>query len=160
MGSSRAILELVGDAALKKALAELSENSARRVARGALVAGLKPLRKEARRLAEPGAGVIRGTASGELSRAIAAKVWARRDRATGKIYVKSRISTVNGKTHNPAKIAHLVEFGHGGRHPAAPRSFMRAAKLSQEGAIKAGLTEGARKALAKEVARLNSKGRR
>jgi len=33
----------------------------------------------------------------------------------------------DGKKHIPAKIAHLVEFGHGGPHPADPHPFLRPA---------------------------------
>jgi len=33
----------------------------------------------------------------------------------------------DGKKHVPAKIAHLVENGHGGPHPAGPHPFLRPA---------------------------------
>ena len=34
---------------------------------------------------------------------------------------------VNGKPHDPAKIAHLVELGHGGPHAAEAKPFLRPA---------------------------------
>lgn len=36
------------------------------------------------------------------------------------------------KLHNPAKIGHLVEFGHGGPYPAPPYPYMRPAWASSE----------------------------
>jgi len=36
-------------------------------------------------------------------------------------------TTVNGKPHDPAKIAHLVEMGHSGPHPAGAKPFLRPA---------------------------------
>lgn len=55
--------------------------------------------------------------------------------------------------HDPARIAHLVEFGHGGKHPAKAKPFMRPAwdqnkqavekKMGEE--INAGILEELRK---------------
>jgi len=40
---------------------------------------------------------------------------------------KGFASEVNGRRHDPAKIAHLVELGHGGPHAAEAKPFLRPA---------------------------------
>lgn len=40
---------------------------------------------------------------------------------------------INGKPHDPAKIAHLVEMGHGGPHAAPEKPFLRPAMDSTRG---------------------------
>jgi HK97 gp10 family phage protein len=40
--------------------------------------------------------------------------------------------THKGKKRQPSKYSHLVEFGHGGPHPAAPHPFLRPAYESEK----------------------------
>ena len=52
----------------------------------------------------------------------------------------------DGNKHVPAKIAHLVEFGHGGPHPAEPHPFLRPAydetRQSTQGVIAVEMAKG------------------
>lgn len=67
-----------------------------------------------------------GYRTGELQKALTIS----KSKATGfaKVGLKSELVlvTINGKQyrHRPSRIGHLVEFGHGGPSPAAPRPFI------------------------------------
>jgi len=100
-------MQLFGDKALSRALIEIGDDSALRVMRPAISKALVPVKQQAKQNVEP------NTRSGALRRAIAKKAGGRRGRskAWGKVYVKSKRQEWNGKTINPAKYAHLVEFG-------------------------------------------------
>ena len=105
-------LQLFGDRQLERALLELSDDSALRVMRPAISKALVPVRRQAKQNVES------NTRSGALRRAISKKAGGRRGRskAWGKVYVKSTRLTwsVDGRRDrviNPAKYAHLVEFG-------------------------------------------------
>jgi HK97 gp10 family phage protein len=63
-----------------------------------------------------------------MKKAIKAKTSGKGENIVGKVYVdKSVEGEINGKRHVPGNVAHLVEFGHGGPHPAPPHPFMRPA---------------------------------
>jgi len=105
-------MQLFGDKALSRALIEIGDDSALRVMRPAISKALVPVKQQAKQNVEP------NTRSGALRRAIAKKAGGRRGRskAWGKVYVKSmRLNwSVDGRKDraiNPAKYAHLVEFG-------------------------------------------------
>lgn len=67
-----------------------------------------------------------GYRTGELKKALVVS----KSKVTGfaKVGLKreSVVITINGKQyrHRPSAIGHLVEFGHGGKSPAAPHPFM------------------------------------
>ena len=81
--------------------------------------------------AAPGA-VLSVEASGLMRKAIKSQTKGRRDKISGRVYVDRQTEgIVNGKRHVPGMIAHLVEFGHGGKHPAPAHPFLRPAADSQ-----------------------------
>lgn len=53
--------------------------------------------------------------------------------------------------HDPAKIAHLVEFGHGGPHPAPPHPFMRPAYETSKAGVMADIRDALEAGLVKEL---------
>ena len=55
--------------------------------------------------------------------------------------------------HDPAKVGHLVEKGHGGKSPAPPHPFMRPAIDATRGAVVSEMREKIRAGLAKYAAR-------
>ncbi len=57
---------------------------------------------------------------------------------------------VNGKPHDPAKIAHLVENGHGGPHAAPAHPFLRPAMDETSAANMALIAEEIRRGLIEE----------
>ena len=151
MAGSGALLELSGDKQLAMALASMKESSAARIMRPAIARGMTVARREAKAL------VPRRT--GALRRAISARtrVNRTRDGVTSMLYVRSgKDIVVNGKKHDPRKIAHLVEFG---TRWAKPHPFLRAALGNKAGEIRMTITSRAKKELQKAVQKARSKGR-
>lgn len=93
-------LEAMGDAAKKNAIAR------------ALESGASPLLEELRALAPSRSGALQNALK-------AGRVASVRGRYTIKVGVT--------KDQGAARYAHLVEYGHGGPHPAPPHPFMRPA---------------------------------
>lgn len=118
---------LIGDVQFRANLMLLKAAAAKKIMRPAIGAGLRPIRDEARSKASPGE-VLSEEASGLMKKAIKAKTSGKGENIVGKVYVdKSVEGEINGKRHVPGNVAHLVEFGHGGPHPAPPHPFMRPA---------------------------------
>ena len=63
-----------------------------------------------------------------------------------------RVSGEDG-THDPAKVAHLVEFGHGGSQPAPPHPFLRPAFEGGKEAARQAIIARLRKAVMQEARR-------
>lgn len=57
----------------------------------------------------------------------------------------------SGKKHDPKKIAHLVEMGHGGPRPAPPHPFLRPAMYETASACSAKIAEELTKGLQVEA---------
>jgi len=156
LGSSMA---LVGDKELQKTLLKLSDSAARQIMRPAITAGLKPVRQTARDNAAPGA-VFSPEASGLMRKAISASAKARKDSVTGKVFVNRKVEgIVDGKKHVPGNIAHLVEFGHGGKSPAPAYPFLRTALGSRKSDALKALTNKARELLPRVIQKLRAKGK-
>jgi len=137
MAEQAALLELFGDKQLQNALLDLADNSAWRVMRPSISKALNPVKQQAK------ANVDRNKRSGALRRAISKKVQRKRgkkNKAWGKVFVKSKPQEWNGKTINPAKYAHLLEFG---TVHSRPYPFLRVALSQKRGAIqRIMITEG------------------
>ena len=72
-------------------------------------------------------------------------------RARAKAYVGPEFYPAlaeGGGAENPGRIAHLVEFGHGGPHPAPPHPFMRPAFEATKGAMQAAVISSLTQSLA------------
>ena len=143
-------IRMVGDVALQRALLEMEQSSANRVMKPALREGAKIVRTKAKQNVEP------HKRSGLLRKAISFRVGVSRKtrEAYGRIYVKNKRSEWGGKTVNPAKYAHLVEFGtsHSRAFP-----FMRTALAQTRGPVGAAITREADVALAKLAGNLRRK---
>lgn len=152
-------IALVGDKELQKTLLKLTDAAARQVMRPAVAAGLKPVRQAARQNAAPGAA-LSPEASGLMQKAIFASARARKDSVSGKVFVSRKIEgAVDGKKHVPGNIAHLVEFGHGGKAPAVAHPFMRPALDQKKGEAMKAVESKARELLPKVVSKLRAKGK-
>ena len=105
-------LQLFGDKALMKTLKTLPIVVGGKVMKMAMRAGAKPIIKVTKEKAPVGP-------TGNLSK----NIWGRL-----KVYKQSEtaVIVIGGKWPKAAH-AHLVEFGHGGPHPAPPHPFMRPA---------------------------------
>lgn len=90
--------------------------------------GARKLRDEAKRMAPVRTGLLRDSI-------FATKGVARKP------------SALVGVNFNRAHHAHLVEFGHGGPHPAPPHPYMRPALMSQRPVIQKIITDGLSKIL-------------
>jgi HK97 gp10 family phage protein len=151
--------QIIGDRGLIRALEHMKQSSARKIMRPAINRGLTLVNKEAKRRAPKGA-------HGQLKRAIGKKMTRTKgkDRVSGMVYVRwgfeiKKKGSKKGRMHNPAKIAHLVEFGHGGPHPAPPHPFLRPALSAKQSQVKTEVTSKARERLAKEAAKARAKGK-
>lgn len=152
-------IALVGDKELQKTLLKLTDAAARQVMRPAVGAGLKPIREAARQNAAPGAA-LSPEASGLLRKSIFMTAKSKKDNVVGKVFVTRKIEgVVDGKKHVPGNIAHLVEFGHGGKMPAAAHPFMRPAMDTKKGEAMKLVENKARELLPKVVDKLRSKGK-
>jgi HK97 gp10 family phage protein len=120
-------IELFGDKELQKALFDIGGVGAIRAMRPAMSKALTPVRRLAK------SKVSGNKRSGALQKAISKKIAKRRNaKAWAKVYVKSAPQMWNGKNINPAKYAHLLEFGtrHSRAHP-----FLRTAMAESKGVI-------------------------
>lgn len=150
---------LIGDKELQRTILSLTDSSARKIMRPAVAAGLIPIRKQAKQNASPGV-VLSEQASGLMQKAIRSSARARKDKVTGKIYVDRKTEgVVNGKKHVPGNIAHLVEFGHGGKSPAPAHPFLRPALDASKGEALNKVTQKARELLPKVVKEARAKGK-
>ena len=147
--AQQAAIELFGDRALQKAFIELGNVSAVRAMRPAMGKALQPVKKQAK------ANISGNKRSGALARSVAVKVAKRRNaKQWAKVYVRSNPQQWNGMKINPAKYAHLVEFGT--RH-SRPFPFMRAAMASRRSDVNAILVKEGWANLVKESVRVARK---
>lgn len=132
------MLELIGDKKLIKEIKSFGNIKIRRIMRKAIKPALTPIARQAR------ANVP--VKSGELKRAISKKVGKRG--AWGKVYVRStgtiRIQGEGETKVNPARYAHLVEFG---TSVAEAKPFLVPALDSQKAVAMVILANKARKAI-------------
>lgn len=86
-----------------------------------------------------------------------ARVNRKRDGVTGMLYVRrGRAVVFRGKKHDPAQIAHLVEFGT--RH-SRPHPFLRASLGNKRSQIDATITRVAKQKHDAEAKKAASRGR-
>lgn len=153
MARADSMIQMTGDKKLASTLLKLPVNVFIGVIRPATRKGVNVVKKEAKLNAKPGA-VLSDKASGEMRKAIRSKTTANKNKETvsGRVFVTRKNKVViDGKLHNPGAVAHLVEFGHGGPHPARPHPFLRPAlDEKRTEAFQAVATE-ARKRLPKAV---------
>jgi HK97 gp10 family phage protein len=143
-------LQIEGDAELIAIFAELSAAPGRTVMKPAIGKALVPVAQQTRINVGP------NKRSGAIRRAIGRKTGVVRatDRAWGKVFVKSKSQMWNGKKINPAKYAHLLEFGT--RH-SRPFPFMRRAMGQRRGDILRIMRSEGRTRMDKWVAKLRRK---
>lgn len=141
-------LALVGDEALKAALIELGNVSGLRALRAAIGKALIPVKQQVK------TNSLKNKRSGAIYRSVALKSWRRGFNAKGKIYIKSGWTVWDGKMINPAKYAHLVEFGT--RH-SKPFPFMRTAVEQQQSNIKKIMISEGWNQIDKEAKRVKNK---
>ena len=151
---SRKPSQLLGDKGLMAAMEHMKLSSARKIMRPAINRGLSIVNREAKNRAP--------VKSGQIKRALGKKLGRTKgkDRVSGRVYVRSGYAIeINGKPHDPAKIAHLVEFGHGGPKPAPPHPFLRPALASTQTRVKVEVTNKAKERLTAEAAKARAKGK-
>jgi HK97 gp10 family phage protein len=146
--------KLIGDVALKAKLDSLRINAANKIMKRAIAAGCRVVMSKAKEKATPGYALSE-EATGLMRKAIRIKLRTSKEKEVyGKIYVSRKVAEWSGRyngRHVPGNVAHLVEFGHGGPHPAPAHPFMRPAlDESKSGALRA-ITEKARSELNKAV---------
>lgn len=130
--------KLVGDKRLQQVLKSCNPSLARRVMRAGIRAGLQPIAAQARLYAPERTGLLR------------AAIKARVDKkgAFGKVFVDPAMNMeYEGRPYQPAKIAHILEFG---SQKAAAQPFMRPALASCRPEAIALINAKVRSALAKE----------
>jgi HK97 gp10 family phage protein len=143
-------IELIGDKQLFKALLELTNDSAIRVMRPSISKALTPVKRQAKQNVKP------HRQSGLLNKAISKKAGGKRrsSKAWGKIYIKSKPATWEGKKRNPVRYAHFLEFG---TRNARAHPFMRTAMASSKGQVAAILAMEGRVNLAKFAGKLRKR---
>jgi HK97 gp10 family phage protein len=143
-------LQLDGDAELMAIFAELSAAPGRTVMKPSIGKALVPVAQQTR------TNVKQNKRSGALSKAIGRKTGIKKgtDKAWGKVFAKSKPQIWNGKKINPAKYAHLLEFGT--RH-SRPFPFMRRAMSQRRGDILRILKTEGRMRMDKWAAKLRRK---
>jgi HK97 gp10 family phage protein len=147
------MIEMVGDKQVARALAHMRGASVRKIMRPAIRKGVSIATKEAKQNAK------QHKRTGQLWRSIAGKTSTnkRKGKVTGMIYVRRGFEAeVDGKRVDPAKYAHLVEFG---TRWAKPRSFMRKALGDKKVSIDKTITQEARINTLKEARKAAAKGR-
>ena len=113
---------LKGDKRLLRKIEQLRAASQRKIMRPAIRRGLSPINKEAKRRAP--------VKSGALKKALGTKVTTtRRKEILGMVGVRKG-DQYDG---DPARYAHLVEYGHGGKNPAPAHPFLRPALDAKRG---------------------------
>ena len=147
---------LIGDVELKAKLLGLQKNAASKIMRPAVSKGCRVIRKAVSDKLTPG-NVLSQEATGLMRKALRIKVSRRRkdNDSYGKVYVSRKIMRWEpqyGGLHVPGNVAHLVEFGHGGPHPAPAHPFMRPSLDEKRGAALTEVENEARKRLS-EMAR-------
>lgn len=99
---------------------------------------------DAKRRLTPGHGVRTGILRDQLASSFSAKT------GFGRVGIKKGtfVININGRSlyHKPSKIGHLVEFGHGGPHPAQAYPFMVPAAEGQRSLYVQRLTAAGKKA--------------
>jgi HK97 gp10 family phage protein len=116
-----ALVKVIGDKELLREFDKLEDKFKRRLLRPAINVGLTPVVNAVKKNVPVDDGFLREEIKKHVSKRGA---W-------GRVYVNSATYTgVDGKRKNPAKYAHLVEFGT--KHKA-PHSFMRAGKEESQG---------------------------
>jgi len=139
-------LEITGTKKIMRRLNRLSTTHRNRVLRPAVNAALTPFRRAAaakapvRQLKYTPPGVIPGTLKKSLTKKV--KVFRSSGTVLGlmgpsKARARTFITPAGPILVDPARYAHLVEFGHGGPRPARAYPFMRPAYDSQRSAAQA-----------------------
>ena len=155
------LFELTGDKELAVTLSMLNKTLAGKVLRPAIREGLKIAQEYARQNAQPGSS-LSTEASGLMVKAIDIKAKVKRNGdAQGKLFInKKHEAVIDGKKHNPGNIASYVEFGHGGKFPAAPHPFLRPAVDNHKPEIQSEIALEASVRLPKAVEEARRKGKK
>ncbi len=129
-------------------------NLERRIKRGglrmALTKATADIVKRAKALAPRESGMLRKSIKRKI------KTNTRRDTVTVIIGSdKSVHGTYKGQERKPARYMHLVELGHGGPHPAAPRPFLRPAYEGNKSAMQAKFKAELKRSIEKVQAKLS-----
>ena len=147
MASIESNIALIGDKELSAKLLRLNDMAVKKIMSPAIRRGLVVVKRVAKQKATPG-NILSNEASGLMKKAIKASARSKKHGIVGKIFIDPKVSgTVKGEKHVPAKIAHLVEFGHGGSNPAPPHPFMRPALDETQSEVRQKITDEAKKRL-------------
>lgn len=147
---------LIGDKELQKTILSLTDNCAKKIMRPSIVAGLKPIRKEARANADS------KFKSDSLSRLIGIKAKAKKDKVFGKVFMRpdksGRTIKIKGKEVPFEAVANIQEFG---RKDGSlePHAFMRPAADSKRTEALKEVENKARELLPKVVKEARAKGK-
>lgn len=147
-------LVLDGDKAMVRHLLSLPRKVQRRVLRPAVTKGSRVISSAAKkqiptRTQSRKAGTIR---TGQLRKSIGQKVKTYGNTVVGVIGPRSGFAIeADGRIHDPVKIAHLVEYGHGGPASAPAHPFMRPAFQQSKWAAGIKLQQEVRLRLQKEA---------
>lgn len=114
-------ITLHGDKELAAIIRTLPDKVQRKLLRRAVTKGSTPVLRRAKQLAPRRSGLLRRSLKRKIKTYKGGVVVA-------VIGPDKNVSGVVGKRkHTPGKIAHLVEYGHGGKHPAPPHAFLEPA---------------------------------
>ena len=130
--------KLVGDKRLQSVLKSCNPSFARKVMRAGIRAGLQPIVAQARLDAPERTGLLRAAIKAQVNKR----------GASGKVFVDPSMNMeYEGRPYQPAKIAHILEFG---SRKAAAQPFMRPALALRRPEAIALINAKVRSALAKE----------
>jgi HK97 gp10 family phage protein len=114
------VMQLMGDVTLLKRLHDLPVKVQKKIGRRAIAKAARKLVKAAKARVP--------MRSGQLKKSIGYRPRTYKSNVVAIVGPrKGFATTVDGKRHDPAKIAHLVELGHGGPYAAEAKPFLRPA---------------------------------
>jgi HK97 gp10 family phage protein len=135
-------MDLVGDVALQYRMKQLPQKLQKKH-------GRRAVKKSARRVVKAAKARAPVGRTGLLKKSLGYKPRTYKSNVLAIVGPRTKFRMADspyGGPHNPAVIAHLIEMGHGGPHPAAPHPFVRPAwdstKSECQRIIAAELTKG------------------
>lgn len=139
-------MQLIGDAALIAKFQSLPAKLQKKHGRRAIAKAARRLVKAAKEKCPK--------RSGQLKKSLGFKPRTYKTGVFAIVGPRSGFRTeINGKPHDPKKIAHLVELGHGGPHAAPAKPFLRPAFDQTVGSNVALIAAELRAGLAEEAAK-------
>lgn len=156
MANVKDMAGMIGDKELQKTILNLTNSAAKKIMRPAVANGLKPIKKEAKTIAD------QKFKSDSLSRLIGIKARAKKDNVFGKVFMvprkTDRTIKIKGQEVPFEVAANIQEFG---RKDGSlePHSFMRPAMDNKRSEAMKKVEEKARELLPKVVNQLRTKGK-